>query len=443
MARSDATMRSIVVLPLVYLVGAAALAGGLLALDAALGDATPALLRVGQSTAQSLLTSFAGTFLTVVAVVFWVRIYALQMSAEPLSSRLLRTFMTDRVQRHSMSFIIGALAFVLVALRGVPDGGAGLSTVPHLTVNVACLVALCVAGAILFAVHNAVAVGRIGALIRWQTDACVELIRRTHPEVGAAQLDEAPPDDGDGDGEGDGGDGRAVRSSERGFLQRLDEEALLAALPTGSRAVMDLRVGEFVMEGTALCSIDGAADGTADGDATRLDEAVRDAFTIGHDPTLEQDLGFGIRQLVDIAERTLSQGSRDSTAAREVVMHLGAVLRELLLRDLPTASRSGDAGRWIVRPRPTSLEEYVDAAFDRIRSYGAQYPEVAMTLLSTIGMLVRELDRAGLPERTEPLRRQASLVVAGAAHSDLLEYDIERVRRCARDAGVLEHERLG
>jgi uncharacterized membrane protein len=120
-------------------------------------------------------------------------------------------------------------------------------------------------------------------------------------------------------------------------------------------------------------------------------------------------------------------------------MHLGAVLRELLLRDLPVASRSGDAGRWIVRTRPTSLDEYVDAALDRIRTYGAQYPEVALTLLSTLGALIRELERAGLEERAAPLRRQACLVVAGAEQSDLLEHDIERVRQGARDAGVLEH----
>ena len=54
-----------------------------------------------------------------VAVVFLrLRIFALQMSAAELSSRLLRTFMTDGVQRHSMAFIIGAIAFTLVALRG-------------------------------------------------------------------------------------------------------------------------------------------------------------------------------------------------------------------------------------------------------------------------------------------------------------------------------------
>ena len=121
---------------------------------------------------------------------------------------------------------------------------------------------------------------------------------------------------------------------------------------------------------------------------------MRDAFTVGHDPTLERDLGFGIRQLVDIAERTLSQSSRDSTTAREVVMHLGAVLRELLLRDLPATSRSARPDAGSSRPRSTSLEEYVDAAFDRIRTYGAQYPEVALTLLSTIGTLLRELERA-------------------------------------------------
>ena len=56
------------------------------------------------------------------------------------------------------------------------------------------------------------------------------------------------------------------------------------------------------------------------------------------------------------------------------------------MRTSPAPSRPGEAGRWVVRPRATSMEEYVDAALDRIRTYGAHYPEVALTLLSTILM---------------------------------------------------------
>jgi hypothetical protein len=59
-------------------------------------------LHVGTSVAQALTTGFASRLLFVISVVFMVRMYALQMSAEPLSARVRRRFLTDAVQRHAM-----------------------------------------------------------------------------------------------------------------------------------------------------------------------------------------------------------------------------------------------------------------------------------------------------------------------------------------------------
>jgi uncharacterized membrane protein len=151
---------------------------------------------------------------------------------------------------------------------------------------------------------------------------------------------------------------------------------------------------------------------------------------------MEQDISLPIRELVDIAERALTPGSGDTTTAHEVIIHLGVILRELMLRDLPAPQREGDDGRWILRPREHSLDDYVDMSMDRIRIADTGSPDTAHSLLDTIGMLVRELTDAGLEERTGRLHEQADLIVAGAESRGLLEADVQTVRDRARVEGL-------
>jgi hypothetical protein len=79
----------------------AALAAGTLALDRWLGpDRTPSWLQVDTSVAQALTTGFGTSLLFVISVGFMVGMYALPMSAEPLSARVRRRSLADPVQRH-------------------------------------------------------------------------------------------------------------------------------------------------------------------------------------------------------------------------------------------------------------------------------------------------------------------------------------------------------
>jgi uncharacterized membrane protein len=329
----------------------------------------------------------------------------------------MQSLLTDRVQRHSMAFIIGALAYVLVVFRAVPDGGAGLSAVPHLAVGVASLLALLVAGILVFIVHDAARAGRAGGVVRRLSDACIARIRRGHPPAGAGRDRRAEPPRASAPGE-------SVRAADRGWVLTVDERRILAALPPGGTAEVAVRPGQFLVEGVLLGTV--WADGRADAGV-----GVRAAIRLGSDPVLDEDVGYGIRQLVDIAERSLESSASDSTTAREVILHLGGVLRELLLRDLPPCVVAGDDGRRLLRANEAGFADYVDLAFDRIRISGAHLPEIGVTLLSTIGMLVRELERAGLGERARPLQCQAALIVDAAEAATALSHDADRVRRLA------------
>ncbi|MDP1846996.1 MAG: DUF2254 family protein [Solirubrobacteraceae bacterium] len=129
----------------------------------------------------------------------------------------------------------------------------------------------------------------------------------------------------------------------------------------------------------------------------------------------QEELGRRLDTLADIAERMLSQDSRDSTVARHVIWNVGAVLcqRPLL------------AGRSDAR---------VDAVLDRLRSAAASTPEVAATLVASIAMLARAAHSAGRHDRALELSAQARLVVKGLERSGCLEHDV----RCVRERVLAE-----
>ncbi len=382
------------------------------------GDQLPSWVRLNATSASAVVSGFGATLLFVVSVVYLVRISAVQLNAEPFSARVVREFLTDRVQRNAMGFLVGALAYNLTVVRRLPASQSD-DPVPHLAVSLGGILPVLAALVIIFALNNASSWAQIGRLIQRLTDRCVDMVRAEFPARGE-QGDPVAAVDRPHDGAW-----TEVPAPDSGWVQRIDDAAVLEGLPHGSRVEILVRPGDFVTESRPVARI---TDGTPG--------SVAAVFTIGVDPTLEQDLSYGISQLADIAERAMSQGNADSTTAREVVLHLGVVLRELLDRDLPPTERSDRHGRHLARRNEQSFDGYVAVAFDRVRRIGAGSPELAISVLTTIGMLVDHLEERGLHERTSLLRHQARLLLEAARGRTELDADFERIEDHARRIGV-------
>src|SRR3954464_8592418 len=70
-----------------------------------------------------------------------------------------------------------------------------------------------------------------------------------------------------------------------------------------------------------------------DDDLERLRQRFHEAMSIGIERTESQDLGFGLRQLVDVVNKALSPGINDPTTAVHALDHVSALLCELARRD--------------------------------------------------------------------------------------------------------------
>ena len=116
---------------------------------------------------------------------------------------------------------------------------------------------------------------------------------------------------------------------------------------------------------------------------------------------MQQDVTYGLRQLVDVAVKALSPGINDPTTAQDAIFYNAAVLSELLRHDPPPAVTI-DRSRRLVMAQQTSHRELIQLAYDEPRRAAATHPTVCLYLLTTLESLIETLNAAGLGASNPP-----------------------------------------
>lgn len=138
-----------------------------------------------------------------------------------------------------------------------------------------------------------------------------------------------------------------------------------------------------------------------------VDESdVRSAVFLDKERDLPQDPAFGLRQLVDIAERALSPGINDPTTACQCLDYLHALLRILATRPLRDRWVLDDDGELLAVAHQPGWEDYVGLALDEIRHWGAG----SIQIHRRIGQIIDDLVTVAPPERQDALAEQRRLL---------------------------------
>lgn len=430
-AVADHVRGSLFYVPSLFVVLAGALAWGVIRLDGTVlsdGEGAPLLLSVTVESARAILGTIAGATITVAGIVFSVTVVSVQLASSEFSPRVLRGFLRDRFQQNIIGIIVGTFTyctFVLANIR-VSSSGDSDQPVPSLPVTIAIVLAVAsILGIVAFIDHSArsMQVGHIIRRVTAETRARIAVLYR-EPSADVRCSDVPPPEPD--------GVPHVVRAWEDGWIQQLSEDRLCRAAAPDSYVRIDSGVGAFVVEDTPLVTLWSSDEP----DVAR----IREAFVIGAERTMQQDVMFGIRQLVDIGLRALSTGVNDPTTAYEVIVHLGAILADVLQSELPARVRVDDHGRTLVLTDRHDHAAHVERSFGQLRIAGAGQPAVLIRLLRTLHLLDELMLDLGLEDRRAPIRRQARLVVATAEQADYIDEDLEEIRRAADELGLLPYD---
>jgi uncharacterized membrane protein len=322
--------------------------------------------------AQIILGGIAASIMTVVSIVFAILLMTLTLASMQFSPRIIVSFSRDRVTQWTLGIFLGTFCYCMAALpaaRSVPHPSAPIATVlGAMVLAVACV------GWLLFFIHHishAISVNYIVDRIAAETEAVIdELMPKPHrsermetsDQISAVKW-EAP-----------------VLSAASGYIRFVDS-GRLAALAKSHRVKIKVlrRVGHFIPQGVPLLMVSKEDRIAHDGGAQFLD-----AFDLGPGRTLQQDVEFGVLQIVDIALKAISPAVNDPSTAINCVDQLSRIIIRCASREAPDSTFYDPPGAPRVSIPWISLEGLLDSAFEQIRQYATGDAAVSLRLLRAL-----------------------------------------------------------
>ncbi len=295
---------------------------------------------------QFILGGIATSIMTVVSIVFAILLMTLTLASMQFSPRIIVSFSRDRVTQWTLGIFLGTFSYCMAALpaaRLLPKPVA-----PVATAMGAMLLALACVAWLLFFIHHisqAISVSHIVDRIASETEAVIdEMMPWPHrlnamddPHALEPMTWETP-----------------IQSPASGYIRFVDITQLVAlAKAYHVKVHVVRRVGHFVPAGTILFKVHRG---------NRLSEEQLEELLgtvdLGPSRTLQQDVEFGVLQIVDIALKAISPAVNDPSTGVSCVDQLSRILIRFASREAPPSfvlrsagcgagQRSVDRLRWL------------------------------------------------------------------------------------------------
>lgn len=406
--------------PIVILMVAVLFAIGAIELDGFIDDEMlsrwPKLFGASADGARVMLQVVASAMITVAGLTFSITVLTLSLASSQYTPRLIRIFMGSRPTQTVLGTFLGIFVYCVIVLRSIRGGEEAF--VPSIAVTIAVGLALLGAGVLIFFIHYIASSIQASAIVSFVSDETIQMIDRIYPEPLSAHTENKVgqlfPDKGEPAW-------HPVLSSDTGYLQSIDAEELLASARKYKTVVrMEKEIGEFVAAGMPIASAGISL-------SEEMIDEINDAISISHYRTVEQDIGVGIRQLVDIALRAMSPAMNDTTTAIMCVDYLSAIMVKLANRRIKNDTIFSQGEPMVILKEP-SFEEYLRNAFELIRENAKDNAAVYARLLHAFeSMACQTADSA----RRDAIAAQVKLVVEYAHQSALHSDQVARLHERA------------
>jgi uncharacterized membrane protein len=337
------------------------------------------------SSAQAVLGTIASSMITVVSIIYSVLVMSLTLASTQFSPRILHEFVRDRASQNQLGIFIGTFAYCHITLLSIEKGTKDF--VPEISITMGVVLALVSLGYLIYFIHHIAQFIQVNYLIDVIARQTEEIIKAVHHRVNhigenseePATLPEIPQKDL-----------FTVLAGKSGYIQLVDERSLMdMAASMGVSLYVQRAIGDFVTEGNPLLAIHPASDITPE-----VHNRCLLAFDIGPVRTMQQDIEFGIRQIVDVALKAISPAVNDPTTASTCIDHLGRILT-LLARQkaIPWGLYDKAEGRLLLSMRRCSLKSSLDLGFNQLRQYGSKDSAVLTALMRVLAEMAQATER--------------------------------------------------
>ena len=366
----------------------------------------------GVTGARAVLSTIAGSMITVASLTFSITLVALSSAAQQYGPRLLNNYMRDPGYQVVLGAFLAAFLYSILVLRQISDGENGLF-LPRLAVSVSVLLAIAALALLIYFFHHAAASLKAESAIKRVADellAAIDKATKRQRET-AGGTPQGRFGSGDDPAEIFRGDAAVIPAPESGYLRGIDEERLVRIAVEADVAVrLDRRVGEFIIRGFSMAEV-----WPPDKVIEKVAENIADAFDLGPYTQAAGDIEATTNELVEIAVRALSPISTTPTLAIACIDQLARAMERMAqMESAAEVARYVVDGRLRVAVTRLRFVDLVDLSFDRIRHHARGMPSVNLRLLMTIGALISrvrdEASKAALLHQAELVERSAEAI---------------------------------
>jgi uncharacterized membrane protein len=323
--------------------------------------------------AQVILGDIAASIMTVVSIVFAILLMTLTLASMQFSPRIIVSFVQDRVTQWTLGVFLGTFSYCMAALptaRALPRPFA-----PVATTSGAMLLALTCVAWLLFFIHHisqSISVSHIVDRIAAETETIIDGMM-PWPHNGNGRIEAGLVDYGTWD--------TPLLNDTSGYIRFIDTAKLVSLSSEFKVKVRVLRrVGHFVPEGTPLFMVY-KADRLSPENVAELLSAV----DLGPSRTLQQDVEFGVLQIVDIALKAISPAVNDPSTGVGCVDQLSRILIRFASREPPPSLLYDPPSVVRVSIPWVHFDGLLITAFEQIRLYSSTDLAVSLRMLRALG----------------------------------------------------------
>ena len=364
-------------LPSILILGAIMLSEGTLFLDRTIQitDETPffSFLQWSVEGYRTLLWTMSSSMISVVGIVFSVTLIALSLASNQYGTRVLRNFMSNKLNQFVLGSYIALFVYCLLVLR-VVKAEKFISYSVDISVFVALLLALVNMFLLIIYIHHIAKSIQAETLIQGIYKELEEVTHTIYPHT---RWDTHSPNSTQS--------GAVfqqeiqhypqishIECSKNGYIQGIDTPALIQLWQKYDIVLwIQSMTWDFVLHRSRLCVIHSKKPL----DQNILEE-IRSCISLGNTRSASNDIRFSLSQLVEIAVRALSPWINDPVTAITCLNRIACMLGLLTQKNIPGKYYYDDETRIRVVEPSLDFWEILDIWFLDIRHYAQNSPEV-------------------------------------------------------------------
>lgn len=350
----------------------------------------PFLDKIGPENVRVILSTLAGSTITIAGAIFSITIVSLNMTSAQFGPGLIEKFLRAGATQITMGTFLACFVFCLFMLTLLPDVETRADKLAVMQISVAAAVSLGLLsfGVLIFFIQSTSRLLQARYIVFSLAEDALAVVRRVFKkEVGdCSELAEECA--------------RPIIATTSGYVQTIDKAKIIQAASRDDNIVrLDINVGEHILVGQII--------GASQREDNELTKTVTTSIRTGVERTLAEDPVFAMQRITEVAVRCLSPGINDPYTAVACVDQLGRIINELRHFSEPGTCFKDESEKARLIMPDLKFEDIIKAAFQPIRENIGEQSQVRVRLKQLLNELAKNSDPClaeGLKSELEALR---------------------------------------